>query len=75
MPGTESEPNRVSQYALRIECPQCAAKMILHIGLAGDPKNNQLECIVCHSEMASLVQGQIVGGPFPVTTSCSVQCA
>jgi len=67
MPATESEPVRVTQYSMQIECPQCGKKMILHIGLTGDPKNNPLECIACHSEIASLVPGQIVGGPFPVT--------
>ena len=52
---------------MRIECPKCGVKMILHIGLMDDPKNNRLECIGCHSEIESLVLGQIVGGPFPVT--------
>jgi len=65
MPGIDSEPVRVSQYSVQIECPQCSEKMILHIGLSGDPKNNLLECIACHSEILPLVPGQIVGGPFP----------
>lgn len=67
MRGTESEPRRVSQYRVRVECPHCGAKMILHVGLTGDPKNNRLECIACHCEIESLVPGQIVGGPFAVT--------
>lgn len=67
MPATESEPREVPQYSMQIECPQCGKKMILHIGWTGDPKNNPLECIACHSEIVSLVPGQIVGGPFPVT--------
>jgi hypothetical protein len=67
MPGTEPEPKGVSQYSTRIECPQCSAKMILHVGLTGDPKNDRLECIACHSEIEPLLPGQIVGGPFPAT--------
>jgi transcription elongation factor Elf1 len=66
MPGTTPEPKRVSQYTMRIECPQCSAKMILHVGLTGDPKNNHLECSECHSEIELFVPGQIVAGPFPV---------
>jgi transcription elongation factor Elf1 len=65
MPGTEPEPKRISQYSMRIECPQCGAKMILHVGLTGDPKNDRLECISCHSDIEALVPGQVVGGPFP----------
>jgi transcription elongation factor Elf1 len=67
MTGTEPEPERISQYSMRIECPWCGAKMILRVGLTGDHKNDQLECIACHSEIESLVPGQIVGGPFPAT--------
>ena len=67
MPGTESGSGPVSQYSMQIECPTCGEKMTLHIGLAGDPKNNLLECIGCHGEIMPLVPGQIVGGPFPVT--------
>lgn len=64
---TEADPTRVSQYSVQIECPQCGEKMILHIGLTGDPKNNLLECIGCQSEIVPLVPGQIVGGPYPAT--------
>jgi DNA-directed RNA polymerase subunit RPC12/RpoP len=67
MSGIEPEPTGISQYTMQIECPQCGAKMIVHVGLTGDPKNGRLECIACHSEIESLVPGQIVGGPFPAT--------
>lgn len=67
MLGSGPEPKRVSQYTMRIECPQCGAKMILHVGLTGDTKNDRLECIACSSEIESLVPGQIVSGPFLVT--------
>ncbi len=69
MPGTGPDLNRISQYTMRIECPQCGEKMVLHIGLIGDPKNNQIECIGCHNELLPLVSGPILAGPFPVTTS------
>lgn len=65
--GTESEPKRISQYSIRIECPLCGKKMILHIGLTGDPKNGVLDCIGCHNEIIPLVPGPIVAGPFPAT--------
>jgi hypothetical protein len=67
MPGEEPGPGRISQYSMLVECPQCGAKMILHVGLMGDPKNGRLECTTCHSEIESLLPGQVVGGPFPVT--------
>jgi hypothetical protein len=67
MPGIEPEAGRVSKYSLLVACPQCGARMILHVGLAGDPKNDRLECIECHSEIELFVPGQIVGGPFPAT--------
>jgi predicted RNA-binding Zn-ribbon protein involved in translation (DUF1610 family) len=67
MPGIDSEPVRVSQCSVQIECPECGEKMIVRIGLTGDPKNNLLECIGCQGEIAALVPGQIVGGPFPST--------
>jgi hypothetical protein len=66
MPGTEPEARRVSQYSLHVECPQCGEKMVLYVGLTGDPKDDRLECIACHSEIVCLVPGQIVGGPFPL---------
>jgi len=68
MLGTGPEPERVSQYPIRIECPQCGAKMILHVGLTGDPKNDRLKCIGCYNEILPLVPGPIVGGPYPVTS-------
>jgi hypothetical protein len=64
MPGTDSELIRVSQYTLQIECPQCGEKMILQIGLMGEPENSSLACIGCHNEIVPLVPGPIVGGPF-----------
>jgi hypothetical protein len=65
MPGTSSDPSRLSQYSMQIECSECGKKMIVHVGLTGDPKNGRLECIACHSEIEPFVPGQIVGGPFP----------
>ena len=73
MPGIDSEPIRVAQYGVQIECPKCGEKMILHIGLAGDPKNNLLECTRCHGEIVPLVPGQIVGGPFPASEPVTSQ--
>jgi hypothetical protein len=64
MPGTDSELRRVSQYTLEIECPQCGEKMILHIGLMGEPKSSSLACIGCRNEIVPVVPGPIVGGPF-----------
>jgi transcription elongation factor Elf1 len=64
---TEAGRTPVSQYDMQIECPQCGKKMILHIGLTGDPKNVVLDCIGCHNEILPLVPGPIVGGPFPAT--------
>jgi hypothetical protein len=67
MPGTAPEPKQISQYSLLVACPQCGARMILHVGLAGDPKDDRLQCIECHSEIELFVPGQIVGGPYPAT--------
>jgi hypothetical protein len=64
---TETDLTCIAQYSLQIECPQCGKRMILHIGLTGDPKNGVLDCIGCHSEILPLVPGPIVGGPFPAT--------
>jgi hypothetical protein len=64
MVGAEVELEQVSQYTMEIECSQCSEKMFVNIGLNGDPKNNRLECIGCHSEIEPLLPGQIVGGPF-----------
>ena len=64
---TEGDPARLSQYSLRIECPQCGKKMILQIGLTGASKNGALDCIGCHNEIIPLVPGPIIGGPFPAT--------
>jgi transcription elongation factor Elf1 len=62
---TDSEPVRVSHYSTHIECPQCDEKMVLHIGLTGDTKNNALECPICCKPFVVLVPGPITGGPFP----------
>jgi hypothetical protein len=67
MAGTNSSPSRFSQYSLEIECPQCGKKMILDIGLMGDPKNNSVNCLGCQNEIVPLVPGPILGGPFPST--------
>jgi hypothetical protein len=67
MPAIAPEPEQISRYSLLVACPKCGAKMILHVGLAGDPKDDRLECIACHSEIELFVPGQIVGGPFPLT--------
>jgi hypothetical protein len=67
MPGTNSEWERVSHYIMQIVCPQCGEKMILYVGLTGDPKNNQLDCPCCRKEFLPLVPGPIVGGPFPLS--------
>jgi hypothetical protein len=66
MPRIVPEPKQISQYSMLVACPQCGAKMILHVGLAGGPKDDGLECIACHSEIELFVPGQIVGGPYPV---------
>jgi hypothetical protein len=62
MAGINSE--QFSEYGVEIECPECGDKMTVNIGLNGDPKNNLLKCLGCHSEIVPLVPGQIVGGPF-----------
>jgi hypothetical protein len=59
----EVELEQVSQHSMEIECSQCSDKMLVNIGLNGDPKNNWLECIGCHSEIEPLLPGKIVGGP------------
>jgi len=66
MAETVSDPGRLARYAVEIKCPQCGKRMILHIGLTGDPKNNLLECPDCQKEFAPLVPGPIFDGPFPV---------
>jgi hypothetical protein len=67
MAGTDMSPRRFSHYSMEIECPQCGKKMILHVGLIGDPKNNSLRCLGCQKEIVPLVPGPIIGGPFPLT--------
>jgi transcription elongation factor Elf1 len=67
MSGADSEFRRASQYRMQIECPRCGKKMILHIGVTGEPKNGVLDCIGCHNEILPLVPGPIFGGPFPAT--------
>lgn len=66
MSGTSREPG-FAQYSMEIECPECGTKMILQIGLTGDPKNNLLECPGCRGAFIPLVPGPIVNGPFPKT--------
>lgn len=66
MPGIAPEPKPISKYRLLVACPQCGARMILNDGLAGDPKDDRLECISCHGVIELFVPGQIVGGPYPV---------
>ena len=64
MLGTDSELRRASKFCLQIECPQCGEKMILQIGLTGEPKYSSLACIGCRNEIIPGVPGPIVGGPF-----------
>lgn len=64
MTGAEVEFAQVSQYTMEIQCPRCRGKMLVNIGLNGDPKNNLLECIECHSEIEPLLPGQVIGVPF-----------
>lgn len=66
MPGTSSELSSQFHVGMEIECPQCGEKMVLHVGLMGDPKNIPLECLGCRNEIVPLVPGPIVGGPFPM---------
>jgi hypothetical protein len=53
-----------AHVSMLIECPRCGQKMILHVGLIGDPKDNSVECIGCHNKLVPLVPGRITGGPF-----------
>jgi hypothetical protein len=64
MPGTEPESRRFSQYSMQIECPDCAQRMIVHVGLTGDPKTNEFECVHCQTDFAPLLPGPMVAGPF-----------
>jgi hypothetical protein len=65
MSETGSNPiERKAYVGMLIECPQCGQKMILHVGLLGDPKNNSIECIGCHNYIIPLVPGPIVDGPY-----------
>jgi hypothetical protein len=65
MSETGSNPiERKAHVSMLIECPRCGQKMILHVGLIGDPKNNSVECIGCHNNLIPLVPGPITGGPF-----------
>jgi hypothetical protein len=49
---------------LRPKCPQCGQKMIVHVGLTGDPNDNEIVCLGYRSSMIPLLQGPIVDGPF-----------
>jgi hypothetical protein len=33
------------------KCPQCGQKMIVHVGLTGDPKDNEIVCLGYRSSM------------------------
>jgi len=67
MAGTDAGPSRFSYYGMVIECPQCGKKMILDVGLVGDPKSNSLKCLGCQNEIVALLPGPIVGGPSPLS--------
>jgi len=67
MADTNMSPNRFSHYSMEIECPECGKKMILDVGLTGEPKNNSLKCLGCQNEIVPLVPGPIIGGPFSLT--------
>ncbi len=63
MSATGRSPDRVSRYPMQIECPRCGQKMIVHIGFS-DPKDNEIECLGCHTAIIPLLPGRIVDGPF-----------
>jgi len=62
--GSNPPIERKAHVSMMIECPQCGQKMILHVGLIGDPKDNSVECIQCQNHIVPLVPGPIVDGPF-----------
>ena len=64
MSATGHGPDRISPYSMRIECPQCGQKMMVHVGFTGDPQNNEIKCLGCHNRVLPLVPGPIVDGPF-----------
>jgi hypothetical protein len=55
---------RKSHVSMLIECSECGQKMILHVGLVGDPKSNSIECLACHRSIVPILPGPIVDGPF-----------
>ena len=65
MPELGPDPIKLkSHFSMLIECPQCGAKMILHVGLVGNPNNSFLACVGCQNSIVPLVPGPIVAGPF-----------
>jgi len=64
MSVTGRGPDRISQYPMQIECPQCGQKMIVHIGLIGVPKDKEIECLGCNQNIMPLLPGPMIGGPF-----------
>jgi hypothetical protein len=65
MLGTSSNSTKgLAYYGMQIECPQCAQKMIVHVGLIGNPKDKPIECVACHNTILPLLPGPIVDGPF-----------
>lgn len=65
MPDTGPTPiQRKSHISMLIECSQCGQKMILHVGLVGQAKNNSIECLGCHNSIVPILPGPIVDGPF-----------
>jgi hypothetical protein len=69
MAGTNSSPSRFSQYSLEIECPQCGKKMILDVGLMGDPKNNLVNASAVRTRLFHLCLDLSLVVPSPPRTS------
>jgi hypothetical protein len=61
---TSGSAKGLAHYSMQIECPQCAQKMIVHVGLIGNPKEKPIECVGCHNNILPLLPGPIVDGPF-----------
>jgi ribosomal protein S27E len=62
--ATGRGPDRLSQYPMQIECPQCGQKMTVQIGFS-DPEDYEIECLGCHNTLVPFLPGPIVDGPFP----------
>jgi hypothetical protein len=54
---------RKSQYSIQIECPDCSQKMIVRVGVRGDPEINKIKCVGCQSGLTPPIPGSIVAGP------------